>query len=279
MQMARSKRSRPEAVREVPETADVRSVPSEAREPAPEPAAPEPASEPAPEHAQLVERISDAVGEFSSPPAQEPGVRTDDEVELRPVREHDAREGGAMSETRPAQAGTAAQPSQATLPAPPLDIRHEDLPRKTLGYSPKATAQLFDQVADAYMRLWQDRAVLKRRVEELNAELLGRPEGQPEDPSAKAKLQQADANQRGLSHQLQQSAAALAQSREEAAELADRVGSTRDGAGVGPRGCRGCDRPRLQCRRGGRALPRAGAHDRRAPRLGSTGVHRHGGGG
>lgn len=209
--MARSKRARDAASREVPGDGDVTAVRNEP-------------SAPAAEHVHLVERISDAVGESttSSPSARDPDVISEDEVEqLRRTTEPDPGEGGAMSDTRPAEA--AAQSLQSELPAPPLEIRHESLPRKTLGYSPKATAELFDQVAEAYERLWEDRSKVMRRADELQAELDEKPDAMPTDPQLREELKAADVKERGLVLQLKQATTALAESRQESSRLSQRV--------------------------------------------------------
>lgn len=176
--------------------------------------------------AHVVERISDAVRDTDSisDRGEDAEADTGETYVLRRTDQLDVDEGGAMSDTRPATTRSAAQASQSALPAPPLDIRHEDLPRKTLGYSPKATAQLFDQVADAYTRLWEDRAVLKRKVEELEVELIGQPEPSPGAVSAaEAKFEQADASRQQLALQLEQSASALAAARQEVSRLTHHV--------------------------------------------------------
>jgi transcriptional regulator with XRE-family HTH domain/cell division septum initiation protein DivIVA len=178
----------------------------------------------------LVGRISGAVGEPAFSQWRGDGRGEDGDMHVLRRVEHDdledgLDEGGPMSDTRPAKAWSAAEASQSALPAPPLDIRHEDLPKKTLGYSPKATAQLFDQVADAYTRLWEDRAALKQKVEELEVQLLGMPEpvAGTSSPAAEAKLEEAEASRRQLALQLEQSAGALSTARQEISRLSFRI--------------------------------------------------------
>jgi transcriptional regulator with XRE-family HTH domain/cell division septum initiation protein DivIVA len=178
----------------------------------------------------LVERIDVALAEpGSSLPAGGPPDRASDEQELaRRTKGQYAGEGGVMDDSKPAEPeAVSTQSAQSALPAPPLVIKHADLPRKTLGYSPKATADLFDQVADAYRRLWEDRTRLKRGLDKLQVELAEEREkhGDASEDAGltEEKLKRADVNQRQLALQLEQVASALAASRAQESQLSKRV--------------------------------------------------------
>jgi cell division septum initiation protein DivIVA len=144
-------------------------------------------------------------------------------------KEQHAGDGGVMGDSQPAEPeAVSTQSAQSALPAPPLDIRYEDLPRKTFGYSQKATAELFDRVADAYKRVWEDRTKLERRLDKLQVELAEEREKHEDDASEAAgltaeKLKRAEANQRELALQLKQVASALAASRAQESQLSHRV--------------------------------------------------------
>jgi transcriptional regulator with XRE-family HTH domain len=101
----------------------------------------------------VVERIATALGEPSSwLETGDPSGRADGQPAVTSEIEPGAGAGSPMTVAPSEPAATA---SRSRPPAPPLRIPYEDLPRKTLGYNPKATAELFDQVAETYQRLWK----------------------------------------------------------------------------------------------------------------------------
>lgn len=126
---------------------------------------------------------------------------------------------------------TAAEPrgamGPAAFPVPPLRIKHEDLPRKTLGYQPKAAADLFDEVSELYDRLWKDRQALGQRLERLGAELAQERASRGDasrDAGQQAALQeQHAAAQRALAEKLEKTHAAYVGSKEAENRLAQQV--------------------------------------------------------
>jgi cell division septum initiation protein DivIVA len=174
-----------------------------------------------------VERIDVAISKpSSSPRTDRPSPPASDEADVADdTKERYVGGGGVMDDSKPAGPDEAAPPAP---PPPPLNIRYEDLPRRTRGYSPAATAELFDQVADAYKRLWEERGKLERRLEKSQRELIeerdkqGKETAEHADLSAE-KLKRADANQRQLALQLEQLNKALSASRAHESQLSRRV--------------------------------------------------------
>jgi transcriptional regulator with XRE-family HTH domain len=182
---------------------------------------------------ELVERIATALGEPSSwLETGDPSGRTD-----RQPSAATATVGDAGAEPRPMNAVRPAQPeataSQRPLPAPPLQIPHEDLPRKTLGYNPKATAELFDQVAETYERLWEEHHRLleehvgvDERLDVLRGELAEERRNHGETAEQAARLQKelerANASRQALEALLKMSKSQL-DARPEDSRLPERV--------------------------------------------------------
>ena len=177
----------------------------------------------------LVARIAAALEEPASwLRSGGPRPQAGDEGDLAPgTTERQAGEGGAMNDTSPTEPeAVSTVTAQSPLPVPPLEIKYEDLPRKTLGYQPKATADLFEEVAETYRRLWDDRRQLGHRLEKLQAELAEEREkhgSAPADTELADKLQKADASRHQLALQLEQVTAALAGSREQESQLSHQV--------------------------------------------------------
>jgi transcriptional regulator with XRE-family HTH domain/cell division septum initiation protein DivIVA len=121
----------------------------------------------------LVDRIASALGEPSSWLETGDSSGRDSRPDVGGGTQRDAGVAGAMNSATPETTST-----QPVHPTPPLHIPHEDLPRKTLGYNPKATAELFDEVAETYKRLWEEHTSvrgehdqLEQRLDSLQAEL------------------------------------------------------------------------------------------------------------
>jgi cell division initiation protein len=53
----------------------------------------------------------------------------------------------------------------------PVEIRHQHLPRRALGYERKATDELLTDIAASFESVWRDRADLRDEIEELESEL------------------------------------------------------------------------------------------------------------
>ena len=181
----------------------------------------------------LVERIASALGEPSSwLETGDPSGRADQ----RPTGP-----GGAQRDDGAEEAVSSAMPprpdarsSQPAPPAPPLQIPLDDLPRKTLGYNPKATADLFDQVAETYKRLWeeherlrQEHDALKQRLNPLQAELSGErrkySDAVEEAGRLRQELERANASRQALDALLKQSRSQLEAGRTEDTHLPERV--------------------------------------------------------
>jgi transcriptional regulator with XRE-family HTH domain len=183
---------------------------------------------------ELVERIAAALGEPSS------WLETGDasgRADRQPGAAAAATEG--EGEAEPAPMTTIGSPerkaaaSQGPLPAPPLQIPHEDLPRKTLGYHPKATAELFDRVAETYKRLWEEYERLQEervggdeRLDVLRAELADerRKHGQTAEEAARLQneLERANASRQAFEALLKQSRSRL-EARADDSALPERV--------------------------------------------------------
>jgi transcriptional regulator with XRE-family HTH domain len=181
----------------------------------------------------VVERIATALGEPSSwLEIGDPSGRADRQPDGAGGTERDAGVEGAMNTAMPAEPEAAS--SQPVLPAPPLHIPHEDLPRKTLGYNPKATAELFDQVAETYKRLWEehehlrgDQRGLEQRLDTLQAELAEERQkyGDAAEQSGQleTELGRANASRHALEALLKRSKSQLDEVRTEDTRLPERV--------------------------------------------------------
>jgi cell division septum initiation protein DivIVA/transcriptional regulator with XRE-family HTH domain len=125
----------------------------------------------------------------------------------------------------PAEPEAASAPP--ALPAPPLQIELADLPRKTLGYHPNATAELFEQVADFYTRLWEERAGLAQRLDAVQAELADeqRKHGAAaaEIAQLEQELERVNRNQLALADLVAKLEAELRRAEGRAAEATDRL--------------------------------------------------------
>jgi cell division initiation protein len=53
----------------------------------------------------------------------------------------------------------------------PVEIRHQALPRRLLGYDRTATDQLLTDIAGSFEDVWRERADLRDEIEELESEL------------------------------------------------------------------------------------------------------------
>jgi cell division initiation protein len=53
----------------------------------------------------------------------------------------------------------------------PVEIRHQELPRRPLGYERRATDQLLTEIASSFEDVWRERADLRDELEELESEL------------------------------------------------------------------------------------------------------------
>jgi transcriptional regulator with XRE-family HTH domain len=177
--------------------------------------------------AALVERIAIALGEPRTwLESGDPAGRVDEHSDTAGrTDEQESRAGGTTSAQPSAEPEAAGSPS--SLPAPLLPIHVEDLPRKTRGYDPRATAELFDQVRDMYGLLWEERSRLEHQLDSLKGTLAEEERRHAETADMGARLEKelerANANQQALSDLLEQARLQKLKSRRQDEELPQRV--------------------------------------------------------